>query len=232
MSSPDPNDDNARMLELESHEILDTMPKRENHDIALLTTEICQTKMSTLAMLDREQKWHKSKVGISKEWMPRDFSICLHMIRGEEPFIVPDTQKDDVFCKIGMVRNPPHVRFYAGVPLINENGFALGTLCAIDTDPKTLDDYQVWALQSLARQVVLLLELRRKSLRLEKTLGEKEAAKAKNKALASMLPICCCCKKIRDDQDYWYQVEDYISQHRDTTFTHGYCPDCHKAAIA
>jgi GAF domain-containing protein len=226
MTFPIPDDEDARLAELDTYQIVDTMPEQQYDDIANLVAQVCGTSISTVALLDRDRKWHKAKAGISKEAVPREFAICSHTILGREPLIVNDTTEHEVFCDIGMVTNPPYVRFYAGVPLVNPDGFALGTLCAIDTLPKSLHAYQVDALSSLARQVVALLELHRTRLQLERTVAAKDEALANVKQLRELLPICCGCKKIRDDADEWHQLESYISQRTDATFTHGYCPDC------
>ncbi|MCG7530014.1 sensor domain-containing diguanylate cyclase [Psychrobium sp. MM17-31] len=151
----------ARLQEIESYEILDTLPEQEYDDIALLSAQICNTPMSTVAIVDESRKWHKAKYGLDKEYVPRDFAICSHTICDDKMLIVEDTHKHDVFKHIGIVNNPPYVRFYAGVPLINEAGHALGTLCVIDTKPNSLTQYQQQALQALARQTMALLELRK-----------------------------------------------------------------------
>lgn len=231
MSYPIPEDEEARLAALDSYQIVDTMPEQQYDDIANLVSQICGTSISTVALLDRDRKWHKAKTGISKEAVPREFAICSHTILGREPVIVNDTIEHEIFSTIGMVKNPPYVRFYAGVPLVNEDNFALGTLCAIDTLPKSLHAYQVDSLVSLARQVVALFDLHRTTLRLEREIAAKDEALTNVKQLREMLPICCCCKKIRDDENYWHQVEDYLSTRTDATFTHGYCPECAKRAL-
>ncbi|MGB0833464.1 MAG: sensor domain-containing diguanylate cyclase [Psychrobium sp.] len=165
----------ARLQEIESYEILDTLPEQEYDDIALLSAQICNTPMSTVAIVDESRKWHKAKYGLDKEYVPRDFAICSHTICDDKMLIVEDTHQHDVFKHIGIVNNPPYVRFYAGVPLINEAGHALGTLCVIDTKPNSLTQYQQQALQALARQTMALLELRKAlaiSQHLEKRVSE------------------------------------------------------------
>ncbi len=154
----------ARLEEINSYQILDSSPEQEYDDIALLSAQICNMPMSTVAFIDESRKWHKAKFGLDKDYVPRDFSICSHTICGSEMLIVEDTHQHDVFKHIGIVNNPPFVRFYAGVPLINSNGYALGTLCVVDTKPNSLNDEQVHALQALARQTIALLELRKSLL--------------------------------------------------------------------
>lgn len=168
MSFPVPENEEQRLAALESYSILDTISEREYDDLAFLTAHICGTSISTIAFLDKDRKWHKSKYGIDKDSVPREFAICSHTIMGSECLIINDTLEHETFSRIGMVVNPPHVRFYAGVPLISSDGFAIGTLCAIDTEPKQLDAIQCRALKTLAHSVESMLEARRSVLLLEK----------------------------------------------------------------
>lgn len=121
-----------------------------------------------VSLIDETRKWHKSKIGLDKEFSPREFAICSHTIMGDDIMIVNDTHKHETFRHIGMVTRPPYIRFYAGVPLINANGYALGTLCVADTHPRELDQFQERALKALARQALTLLELRRNVSTIEK----------------------------------------------------------------
>jgi len=167
-----PDNELSRLQEISSYHILDTLPEQEYDDIAMLSAQICHTPISTVAIVDETRKWHKAKFGLDKDSVPRDFAICSHTILNDEILLVEDTHLDPIFCNIGMVANPPFVRFYAGVPLINSEGFALGTLCVVDTKPNSLNGFQIRALKALARQTVALLELR-KSLKVSQDLQQK-----------------------------------------------------------
>ncbi|PAJ74953.1 hypothetical protein CJF42_07705 [Pseudoalteromonas sp. NBT06-2] len=166
--SPIPTNESERLLELESYNIVDSLPEDEYDDIVLISSHICNTPIAIVALIDETRKWHKSKVGINKESVPRDIAICSHTILNDEILVVNDTHLNEKFCNIGMVTKAPFVRFYAGVPLINTSGFALGTLCVLDTKPNQLNDFQINSLKALARQVITLLELRRNLAQLEK----------------------------------------------------------------
>lgn len=166
-----PANELSRLEEIDSYHILDTLPEQEYDDIAMLSAHICQTPISIVAIIDETRKWHKAKFGLDKESVPRHFSICSHTILNDGMLILEDTHLDPTFRHIGMVTNPPFVRFYAGVPLTNSEGFALGTLCVVDTKPNVINNYQKQALQALARQTVALLELRR-SLKISQDLQQ------------------------------------------------------------
>lgn len=171
-----PDNELSRLQEIDSYDILDTLPEQEYDDIAMLSAQICNTPISTVAIVDETRKWHKAKFGLDKDSVPRNFAICSHTILNDELLIVEDTHQHDVLKHIGMVTNPPFVRFYAGVPLVNKDGFALGTLCVVDTKPNSLNEYQQKALIALGRQTVALLELRRSLLisqRLQQQISEK-----------------------------------------------------------
>ena len=149
----------------------------------------------------------------------RDVAFCAHAILQNEPFIVRDATKDRRFADNALVTGEPHIRFYAGIPLINAEGLALGTLCVVDHQPRRLSAAQQKALQALSRQVMALLELRRVSTHLADALDHV-------KTLQGLLPICAWCKRIRDDKGYWDQVEAYFHKSTGADFTHGICPQC------
>jgi GAF domain-containing protein len=123
--------------------------------------------MAMLSLVDEHRQWFKSKVGVQVRETPREVSICTHAIQQDDLFIVPDTRQDPRFRDNPLVVGEPRVRFYAGAPLINEDGFALGTLCVIDREPRELDEDQKDALLSLRRLALAQMELRQ-NLRLLK----------------------------------------------------------------
>jgi two-component system, NtrC family, sensor kinase len=117
--------------------------------------------------VDEHRQWFKSKVGVQVCETPREVSICTYAIQQDDLFIVPDTRQDPRFRDNPLVVGEPRVRFYAGAPLINEDGFALGTLCVVDREPRELDEDQKNALLSLRRLALAQMELRQ-NLRLLK----------------------------------------------------------------
>lgn len=156
-----PNNEKSRLDALFSYQILDSLAEQEYDDIARLAAYICGVDRAMVAFLDQDRKWHKARYNIAATEVPRSFSICSLTILGDKPLIVPDTHKEPSVQNIGMVTEAPYVRFYAGVPLIDREGHAIGTLCAIDTKPHSdLTKEQVENLVALARQVMQLLELR------------------------------------------------------------------------
>ena len=207
------------MAALKDYHILDSAAEQAYDDITALAAYVCHVPIAMVSLVDKSRQWFKSKLGLNQRETPRDVAFCAHAILQEEPLIVRDALKDARFADSALVTRSPHIRFYAGFPLASPEGLALGTLCAIDRKPRKLSAQQKEAMQALARQIMALLELRRVSRGLAEALE-------KVKLLHGLLPICAWCKRIRDDQGYWSQVEAYVHEHMGADFTHGICPEC------
>jgi hypothetical protein len=219
MKAPIPNNEAQRLAALREYHILDTAAEQAYDDLTALAAYLCHAPIAMISLVDGSRQWFKSKLGLNEQETPRDVAFCAHAILQTEPLIVRDALKDLRFSDSALVTREPHIRFYAGFPLSSREGFALGTLCAIDRRPRQLSARQKTAMQALSRQVMALLELRRVSARMAEALQ-------KAKTLYGLLPICAWCKRIRNDQGYWSQVEAYLRAHTEADFTHGICPDC------
>lgn len=160
--------ESERIKALKSYQILDTLAEREYDDITLIASQICNVPITLISLIDEDRQWFKSKLGLSAEETHRDISFCGHaIINPKQPLIIEDATKDVRFNDNPLVTGSPNIAFYAGIPLVDHDGFALGTLCAIDDHPRKLNQQQIESLQSLGRQVVQLLELRRSKIELE-----------------------------------------------------------------
>lgn len=168
LNYPLPDNEEARLLALKQCAILDTLPEKSFDDIAKLAAQICGVDKSMVSFIDETRKWHKAKHNIAPIEVPRGFAICSRTILNAEPLIVPDTLKNPDTKTIDIVCNPPHLRFYAGVPLLTKDNLALGTLCVVDTEPRSIDSQQVVALEQLAQQIMQLLELHVSIIKLKK----------------------------------------------------------------
>lgn len=171
MNMPFPVSDNElqRLKAIDSYSILDSLPEQEYDDIARIAAHICDCPISTVALVDIDRKWHKAKFGIDKDSVPREAAICSYTILSNKPLIITNTLQHPIFHNLDMVKKPPYVQFYAGIPLLNSDGFALGTLCVVDTQPKEINEFQIQSLEALARHVIALMELRKSILALTKT---------------------------------------------------------------
>lgn len=170
-----------RIKSLESYELLDTLSESDYDNITAIASEICHTRISLVTLVDNNRQWFKSHHGLNVRETPREVAFCAHAILDEHNvFIVQDAREDERFHDNPLVTDDPHVIFYAGVPLLSDQGLPLGTLCVIDDQPKELNAGQIQSLKSLANQVMNLLSLRKTKLVLEKT---KESLEEKNQEL-------------------------------------------------
>lgn len=161
MQSPSiPHNEQARLEALRQYRILDTLPEPLFDDITLLASQICETPIASITLVDEHRQWFKSIRGIDATETSREVSFCGHAILGNEIFEISNAIEDTRFFDNPLVTGDPNIRFYAGMPLVTRLGFSLGTLCVIDSIPKTLTPSQRNALQALGRQVVSLIESR------------------------------------------------------------------------
>ena len=161
MKAAMPANEAARIEALLNYRILDTLPEDSYDDITLLASEICNTPMAAVSLIDSSRQWFKSKVGLTIPETARDNAFCAHAILQPDIMIVNNTEADERFVNNPFVTGEPRIRFYAGAPLVTPRGEALGTLCVIDQTTRTLTETQVNSLRALSRQVMAQLELRR-----------------------------------------------------------------------
>jgi len=157
-----PFDESLRLSVLKELNLLDTAAEQDFDDITKLASQICETPVSLITLLDENRQWFKSKIGLAIDETPRSISFCNHTIKQAGTMIVPDAMEDDRFVENPLVIGAPHIRFYAGVPIRSANGFPLGTLCVIDSKPRVLSSGQLFALEVLSRQVERNLSVRTK----------------------------------------------------------------------
>ena len=152
MQAPEIPPDEAKRLEtLHNLNILDT-PAEERFDrFTRLAKMIFKVPIALVSLVDVNRQWFKSCIGLNVSETARDISFCGHAILGDEVFIIPDATKDQRFDDNPLVLNEPYIRFYAGYPLHYLDGSKLGTLCIIDSRPRTLDKVELAALKDLAQ---------------------------------------------------------------------------------
>ncbi len=173
MQAVKPKNEEGRIATLEKYAILDTDPEAAFDDLTLLASFVCKTPIALITLIDENRQWVKSRVGISITETSRDVAFCSSAILQHEVFVVPDALQDERFRDNPLVVSEPHIRFYAGAPLVTEDGFALGALCVIDQKPRELAPEERDALKALSRLVLAQLEFRRNLVLLKEALSDR-----------------------------------------------------------
>lgn len=173
---PMPLNEAERQTALERYNVLDSPPERFYDDAATLAAAVCGTPIAMVSLIDNERQWYKAKVGVDTTETHRKDAFCAHAIMTPDmPLVVADALVDERFKDSALVTANPHIRFYAGAPLVTPEGHALGTLCVIDTAPREVTAAQLLALEALARTVASHLEQRRHISDLERLMLERDA---------------------------------------------------------
>lgn len=161
--------ENCRITRLREFGILDTKPEPEFDQLTQFARELCQTPIALISLIDTNRQWFKSTVGLDVRETARDISFCDHAIHCNDLFIVENALEDDRFKDNPLVINQPHIVFYAGSPLITDDGFHLGTICVIDHKPKNLSQLQKNGLRLIANSAMKLFQLRKLKYQLAET---------------------------------------------------------------
>ena len=156
-------DEADRLSALRAYGVLHTAPQPEFDDAVLVAAQVCGTPTALISFVTEDQQWFKARVGLDADSTPREQSFCAHAMGGAKVMVVPDAALDPRFADNPLVTGEPHIRFYAGAPLVSPDGHPLGSLCVIDSVPRPdgLDERQTLALEALARQVMSQMELHR-----------------------------------------------------------------------
>ncbi|MBD2256094.1 PAS domain S-box protein [Pseudanabaena sp. FACHB-2040] len=179
-SAPFPDNESSRLAALLQCNILNTAPEEAFDDITRLAAHICQTPIALVSLIDAERQWFKSRIGLEATETPRNLAFCAHAILQRDVLIIPDALADERFVNNALVTGSPHIRFYAGAPLITPEGFILGSLCVIDQVPRELSKEQIEALQTLSRQVTKQIQLRQNLADLERTVIRRKQRQTKS----------------------------------------------------
>jgi diguanylate cyclase (GGDEF)-like protein len=166
---PFPENEPLRLQALRSYEILDTDPELEFDALTRVAAHAFSAPIAVVAMMDADRLWFKSKLGLDIPQLDRKIAFCAHAImRPREAMVIPDLRSDDRFAENPLVAQPPHLRFYAGAPIVDPTGLPLGTIAVIDAQPRSFSDTQRDALMDLSTLVVTALQARRRALDLQR----------------------------------------------------------------
>jgi PAS domain S-box-containing protein len=175
-AAPKPHNEAQRIAALRSFNILDTPREAAYDEIVRLAIAITGSETALVSLIDDDRQWFKARINLDSQETPRDLAFCAYAIHSDNIFEVEDAREDDRFSDNPLVTGPPNIRHYAGAPLISEDGFALGTLCVIDRQPRVLTGEQRHLLKLLANRVIAELELRRKNFELTNAAWEVQMA--------------------------------------------------------
>jgi len=156
----------SRLAAVHSYGLLDAARPVVLDDLTRLAARIFDTPMSTVSLIDRDRQWFAGATGMTGAEDPRSVSFCAWMVDNPRPLIVDDAREDDRFRSYANVTGAPFIRFYAGVPLVSDEGYVLGSVCVIDREPRSIGDRQVAMLGDLAAQAYGHLEAIRDQIRL------------------------------------------------------------------
>lgn len=176
-----------RLNALHDYQVLDTPPEAAFDNITTVAAALFGAPIVLVSLIDQDRQWFKSRVGLDATETPRAIAFCDHAIREEEPLVVRDTTLDPRFASNPLVTGALGIRFYCGVPLRTPEGHGLGTLCLIDKVPREIDHEKLVALRSLAHQVEIELEIRRRLLILQRDLELQRQEGRSKELMASML---------------------------------------------
>ncbi|MCC4605469.1 GAF domain-containing protein [Xanthomonas campestris pv. badrii] len=176
-------DEASRQQVLDGYRIVDSLPEDTYQDIVQVAAALCETPIALMSLVDRDRQWFKARLGLGLQQTDRSQAVCDHAIREPSNLMeVPDLTQDPRFRDISVVTGDTGARFYAGMPLVTDDGVALGTVCVLDTEPRRLNDMQRTGLQALARVTMNLLDARQHALQQERDAILQPAADAADQA--------------------------------------------------
>jgi diguanylate cyclase (GGDEF)-like protein len=157
--APLPGNEVSRLRTLEEYRILDTGRDARFEELAAEVAGICGTPIATITFVDATRQWFKASIGIPFEQTERDIAFCAHTILDpDNALVIEDTTQDPRFANNPLVLGDPHLMAYAGAPMVAPDGTVIGTVCAMDYQPRTYTPQQIGALKRVAAQVVELLD--------------------------------------------------------------------------
>lgn len=153
------NDEYNRLKAVNRFISLNSSTSRDLAGIAELTARLCDAPVALITLLGKDTQWFKARKGVDMESTPRQIAFCNHTIKKRDVVVVPDMKLDVRYSSNPLVSGDPNARFYAGCPLITDDGYAVGSLCVVGFEPRELDVDEKNTLRMLARQAINLMQL-------------------------------------------------------------------------
>lgn len=209
----------TRAALLKAFHVLEGASENVYDDITELAMHICKAPVALVCLDGGARSWFKSKANGRKISGASCLAFCRDRSLARRPLVIADTKKNRRTCRSEFVVHPPYIRFYAAFPLKDSSGAAIGRLLVLDVRPRKFTETQERVMRVLARKAAIIAELQKVSAHLAVALEQV-------KTLRQLIPICAWCKRIREDDGYWSQVEAYFHAHTLADFTHSICPAC------
>lgn len=166
------DDEAGRLRALRRYDALDTAPEAGFNELVALVRRIFGTRIAAISLIDENRQWFKAIEGLDTTETPRSIAFCDHTLRGAGAMAVPDAQLDPRFVENPLVTDAPGLRCYLGVPLTTPDGYNVGTICTLDTDPRPFTPEECALLEGIGRLAVSMLEMRQ-AVRLDALTGAK-----------------------------------------------------------
>lgn len=167
-----PENEEMRLVDLESYNLQGTDTEEDFDDLSVLVAQYFNCPVALITVIDTDRQWFKGKTGTTETGNTRALSFCSHTLLQPNIMVVEDASKDERFFDNPVVAGGFKIRFYAGTSIISVNGFKLGTVCIFDVKPRKLSDIERSALLLFSKQITKLLELRRNNLLLRRQAEE------------------------------------------------------------
>jgi PAS domain S-box-containing protein len=181
-----PLSETQRATSMSSFDLAELVGSAELTRITDFASALCEAPISLVSIVEAQRQWFPARTGLDVSETPRETSFCAHAMRGTDIMIVPDATEDSRFLDNPLVTGEPHIRFYAGAPLVADDGIQIGALCIIDRQPRAgLTPLQHEGLVLLAANIMALLSARRASHRTDR---EREEQETKFRVLADAMP--------------------------------------------
>lgn len=209
----------ARVDALTEYAILDSDPEPRFDALTKILSLALDLPVAVISLVDADREWTKAAYGVAPASLPTEPGFAAEAITSGGLSVIEDVAADPRFAAHPLVTGPRQLRFFVGAPLEIECGHRIGSLWALGPEPRTLLPRETELLRTLAQQVVEMLELRR-------TEAQLEDAVQRIRTLASLIPICSHCRKVRDDENHWSTLERLVQAKTGSRFTHGICPEC------
>jgi len=155
-----PDDEEGRLAAVERYQILDTPPEAEFEDIIALIKTVLRVPIAAVSLIGSDRQWFKAQIGLNIDGTSRNAAFCDHTIRTEAPLKIADATRDPRFADNPSVTGDPGIRCYLGVPLRSPEGYNIGALCVMGTEPREFTSAEVEVLHTFAKLIVSQMELR------------------------------------------------------------------------